>query len=251
MPINWPEDPARKFNFRQIMRTRPSGGLLSSLGYGQPWLIQRAVSPAELHLPKHHFPPEMDTVAFAARGGLTLLITNFDDGFCSLTKFPRVRAAHVQLELMASTACKLAFTSHQRSELISKMHLGVCVQEELEDMNMMWLFPQSMRDDVMRLAGEIYQRRPKRDGPVFVYKAAMLDRTGAQLQVMGRWQAFYNEEGEYAWCVVIFDHWVVLGHEIPLWPVTPPSLPPSHQHQQQHQPPPDLPLFELVSTDWV
>jgi hypothetical protein len=104
-PISWPEDPARKFNFRQIVRTRPSGGLLSSLGYGQPWLIQRAVSPAELHLPKHQFPPEMDSVAFAARGGLTLLITNFDDGFCSLTKFPRVRAVHVQLDLMASTAC--------------------------------------------------------------------------------------------------------------------------------------------------
>lgn len=70
----------------QITLTHQSGNLLSALGSGRPWLIERVVAQAELRLPKHQFPPGVDP-----RGYPAMVITNFDDAFSALVKCTRVR----------------------------------------------------------------------------------------------------------------------------------------------------------------
>jgi hypothetical protein len=90
-PADWLEGvrPSPTAHFR-LLSAQPSSNLLSCLS-DRPWMIERVVPLSELRLPKHRFPAGSEQYLRPGQEMPATLVTGFNDQFCNLFKYSRVR----------------------------------------------------------------------------------------------------------------------------------------------------------------
>jgi hypothetical protein len=93
-PADLPEGgrPSPTTHFR-LLSAQPSSNLLSCLS-DRPWMIERVVPFSELRLPKHRLPAGSEQYLRPGQEMPATLITGFNDQFCNLLKYPRVRGSY-------------------------------------------------------------------------------------------------------------------------------------------------------------
>lgn len=107
----------------------------------------------------------------------------------------------------------------------------------MEELNGLRLFPRSTWEAFPAIAREMFQKRSS-VGPVYVVSSPMMDKYGGILHTESRWQAFYDVQGNFAWCVTVIDSWNGPHPPHPLSAPTQPSAAEvAHHHPHQHHHP--------------
>lgn len=82
------------------------------------------------------------------------------------------------------------------------------VQEDLHDLNSMWLYPPVVREMLAILYRDwFFRRAPACLSPVFLATCPIMTRDGQVLHTVARIQLYYDEEGEYESCLSVVDYW--------------------------------------------